>query len=61
MLNPDCPIVGLLNELVDMYNNGNNSALDMALQIANESLAPRKANFSEKLLSFFNKVNHNSL
>jgi hypothetical protein len=50
MENPYCPIPGLLNELWETYQRlGDKSVLDMALLIANESLAPRKANIFEKI------------
>lgn len=55
MENPYCPIPGLLNELLETYRLGDKSALDMALMIANESLAPRKPSVFEKIKNYIRK------
>ena len=55
MANPYCPIPDIFSELMEIYRFGDKSALDMALQIANESLAPRKPNIIEKFSNFIRK------
>ena len=55
MENPYCPIPGLLNELLEFYRLGDKSALDMALIIANELLAPRNPSIFQKITDFIRK------
>ena len=52
MQNPYCPIADLLEELLEINRQGDESAIELALEIAHESLTPRKPNFVDKIVGF---------
>ena len=57
--NPDCPVASMLEDLLVMYRAGDEGALEMAIEIANDTLAPRRPNIflrlKDRLLSTLDK------
>lgn len=49
MENPDCPMAMLMEELLQKYHQGDSNALNFALKIAEETLAPKKPSVFEKI------------
>lgn len=39
--NPACPVASMLEELLEMHRAGDEGALRLAIDIANDTLAPR--------------------
>lgn len=53
MENPDCPVTLMLGDLLARYQTGDKDALELALQIANLSLAPRRPNILVRIANTF--------
>ena len=56
--NPYCPVAAdLFQELLQRYQSGDNSALELALEIAKDTLKPReqKSSFFTRIKALFQK------
>lgn len=57
--NPDCPVASMLEDLLVMYRAGDEGALRLAVDIAKDTLAPKRPNvflrLKDRLSSTFNK------
>jgi hypothetical protein len=49
--NPDCPVASMMEDLLVMYRAGDEGALRLAIDIAKDTLAPRRPNIFLRLKS----------